>query len=138
MSGWWILTIVSGALLIIGIVMVVLGLYADYGDFWFHLGAIMICIFGVCTLIFCLVAIINPLGAKREYEVFIEQRAIIEEVIDDTDDIANAGINNVIIETNKWLAEAKASKKTYGIFSRYYGLSIEDIEPIKISTEGGT
>ena len=135
MSGWWILAIVSAALLIIGIVVLVLwGTNCIYAEFWFYFGTIIAVICGVCTFIFGLIAITNPLGAKREYEIFIEQRAIIEEVIEDTDSLANAGVNNVIIETNKWLAEAKASKKTYGIFSKYYSLSIEDIVPIKIST----
>lgn len=134
MNGWWILVIVSAVVLIIGIMLFVV-FYWD-SELWMGLGFVLAVIGGGCLISFLIIAIVDPLGGKREYTTFLEQRAIIEEIVDDPDDIINAGVNNIIIETNTWLAEAKASKKIYGIFSRYYGIPLEEIEPIKIFVGG--
>lgn len=136
MNGWWILVIVSAVVLIVGIILLCGA--AVHGWWWGDIdvelvGIIITVLSGIIFLVFTLIAIIFPLNGKREYEAFLENRVIIEEVIDDSNGLENAGINNLIIETNKWLAEAKANKKVYGIFSSYYGLPIEEIEPIKIN-----
>lgn len=139
MNGWWILVIVSAVVLIVGIVLIYGGTVLNWGWGGVEIvGMIITYLSGVIFIAFTLIAIIIPLNGKIEYEAFLENRAIIEEVIDDSNSLENAGINNIIIETNKWLAEAKASKKVYGIFSSYYRLPIEEIEPIKINiTEKG-
>ena len=132
MSGWWILVIVCGVLIAVGIVVIILDLNFWLTDFVWIISTCFTIVLFICLIIFTIFAIKTPLDAENEYRVFLEKRAIIEEVIDDSNSLENVGINNIIIETNNWLANAKANKKVYGFFSPYYKLDVDNIKPIKI------
>lgn len=88
----------------------------------------------VALVILILVSIFVPIGAKREVQEYEYNKEYIEfslaTVQDDRDYLT---ITGDILEYNKWLAQAKASVDTFGIFSGYYGL-VEDLEPIRLPT----
>ena len=68
--------------------------------------------------------------AEEEYEQFLATQDVFEQVYVAENELENIKLTETIIEMNHWLVEAKASKKTYGCFSRYYYLNVEDLEPI--------
>ena len=148
MYGWWIITIVF---LTIAIISFVLGIVLDkikIEEMDLYYGKIKVCQYPVAklscfvvgvaiailTFVFCLVAIFNPVCAKSKYNKFQEQKVIIEQTIENGTDLENIAISKTIIDYNNWLAGAKASKKTYGIFSSYYYLDLDKLQPI---TKGG-
>lgn len=69
-------------------------------------------------------------SAEEEYEQFLVTQDVFEQVYVAENELENIKLTETIIEMNQWLVEAKASKKTYGRFSRYYYLNVEDLEPI--------
>ena len=88
----------------------------------------LVCIF--IALIFAVSGAIALKGAEREYEQFLATQDVFEQVYDAENELENIKLTETIIEMNHWLVEAKAGKKTYGYFSRYYFLNVEDLEPI--------
>ncbi len=126
MSGWFILTIVTGVLMIIGIIAGIIWRKRE-GDspIWlFTITTILIFLF----LFFILVGTIALLTAKNELAEYIEKSNMIQQVIENGGNIENTGINNAIIEYNDWLVKVKVSKQRYGIFSQYYYIDISDME----------
>jgi len=51
------------------------------------------------------------------------------------DENFKTSMNIQVIEMNKWLADAKSSEETFGIFSLYKG-KLVDLEYITIPNEG--
>ena len=72
---------------------------------------------------------------KKQIEEFKYQKEIIEEAVENGTDLENISITQTIIEQNSWLVQAKADVDAFGIASFYYGLGVEDLEPIKIKRE---
>lgn len=129
MYGFWYLVIASGVLLGISIFLLVFGWRAGSDVGLIGIGGIFVFII---PFIICLVlAISNPMQAKRKYRTFCYQREMIEEIIESGEDLDNVSISQTIIEANEWLAKAKASKEMYGCFSSYYKIDIENIKPIQ-------
>ena len=69
-------------------------------------------------------------SAEKGYEQFLATQDVFEQVYVAENELENIKLTETIIEMNQWLVKAKASKKTYGCFSRYYFLNVEDLEPI--------
>lgn len=130
MYGFWYLVIAVAFLGLIGLV-IMFATQDMESEAPFYMGATFCSIGIVCLLIFIPLSIVNPIQAKKEIQTFYEQKQIIEEVIDTSEDLDNVSLTQTIIEMNKWLSEAKASIKTYGCFSKYWNKDVESIEPIR-------
>lgn len=131
---WWI-TIALGVLVLIGIFFWIFGFCYDYGrlDGLGYFGVVVTMIAGIAFITVLLMSIINPICARNEYNTFIETQVMVEEVYNgEYTDYENAGLNNTIIEVNKWLAQAKASVKQWGNWSAYCGLDLNSLEYIKL------
>ena len=136
MSGYGILAMVFGCLIVCTVALLVINDIFFYNDALFYIGiaAGMLVFFG--TIIFASVGIDNSISARREYEEYVEIKAYIEESYKGNSDfITDYGISIKVIEANQWLVKAKASKKTYGRWSKYYSLDLNEEEFIKL--EGG-
>ena len=70
--------------------------------------------------------------AKAEIVQFEETREVIMVSAESGTNLENVGITQTVIDCNKWLAEARASVKTYGLWSVYHGLGVEYMEYIKL------
>ena len=140
MYGFWQLTLIGLAIMIISLVLAFVFRHLDdkyYSVCWYGLMVtcwILHAVIGIATFIILLCAIFNPMCAKNEYNKFQAQKVIIEQTIENGTDLENISISQTIIEYNNWIASAKASKKTYGIFSSYYYLDLDKLQPI---TKGG-
>ena len=89
------------------------------------------CIIGgvIVTIVMTLVLIIAPLDARKELDVFLEQKNYIEHY-EPTSEYDNAAITSKKVELNEWLFEKQYNREHYAIFS-FYSDDILDIEPIK-------
>ena len=75
---------------------------------------------GLLLFIAILVSIIAPLSASIEIATWEEFLPMAETAIANGNDMDNFAITGNIIDYNTWLAEARASLKTFGCWSRYY------------------
>lgn len=78
-------------------------------------------------------AIILPLQAKKEYTTYISTQEMVEEIYNENSTLENAGLTNKIIELNNWLTRARASKETYGNWSMYYNLNLNELDYIRLN-----
>lgn len=90
---------------------------------------------GVLSVCFLLMCIFCPVGARKEVNYFIAQKEYVEMAIENGSELENVAITQIVIEQNQWLANAKASAKTYGAWSVYYGIDFSDLSPIEIKRE---
>jgi hypothetical protein len=105
--------------------------YSTYDDYtWI---APLILFFGVVVVGILVLGV--GCDNKKQIEEFKYQKEIIEEAVENGTDLENVSITQTIIEQNSWLAQAKADVDAFGIASFYYGLGVEDLEPIKIKRE---
>lgn len=98
-------------------------------------GVILVILAGLAVLFFVLdacFAISAPIEAKQEYLEFENTRIIVQQAYESGTASDNLSITNTVISANKWLAQAKANKQVYGIFSKYYFIDFEKIEPIEL------
>ena len=122
---WWI----TIALTVVVVTGIFLCIFTD--EILQGIGAIITLLFGIALLVVFIISIANPIIAKNEYNEFIETRTMVEQVYSgDYTELENAGLNNEIIEVNKWLAKAKASKKQWGNWSMYYALDLDSLDYI--------
>ena len=85
--------------------------------------------------VFLMIAIaVNMTCAKRSYEKQKIRYEYVMQVIENMDnyDYANAGITQTVLEYNEWLTDAKANKTSFGRWSFYTGIPIEDLEFIGV------
>lgn len=90
---------------------------------------------GAIAITFLLCSIFCPLAGKREANYFVAQKEYVELAVENGEPLENIAITQTIINQNTWLANAKASKATYGCFSKYYNVNLDDLEPIVIDRE---
>lgn len=129
MLGWLIILGVS-------IVLVVLSIIALFND-WFCLEETFVAsgmLFGVVAFVALLVIIICSLEVPREIKSFKNYDEIIAIAYNNEDENFKTAMNLKVIEMNQWLADARASEETYGIFSFYHN-KLDDLEYIKIGDE---
>ena len=84
------------------------------------------------VLILSLVSWLVPFQARKDVAYFEQQKEYVEFAVKNGSVLENFAITQTIIEQNEWLAHAKASIKTHGVFSKYIGTGVEDMEPIII------
>lgn len=84
------------------------------------------------AVILCVISFVLPITAQSEVNYYIQQKEYVELAIENGEDFENIAITQIVIENNEWLAQAKASKLTYGCFSRFYNIDLSNLEPITI------
>ena len=131
MYGLWLIVIILSSIAAISTVLAII--FDRIDDFWSckHVvfGGIAAGFF-IIAFVMIFPAIVYPIRAKAEIQEHLENKALIEQVIASGNDYDNIAISQKIIDYNAWLAEAKASKKIYGNFSRFYYEDLESIQPI--------
>lgn len=132
---WWIV-IALGVIIITGIVIWAC-VYCSRTANFDTLGSVSIFISflaGIVFVVMLAISIALPLQAKKEYNEFIETQTMVEQVYNGGEytDLENAGLNNAIIEVNKWLTNARASVKQFGNWSMYYALDLDSLDYIKL------
>ena len=90
-------------------------------------------IFAIVALVSLIGGIVSPIIAKQEMTEFNYTKQMVVETVDRGNNEQNYAVTNTVIEMNKWLADARASKDFYGIFSSYYLLDLSSIDPIIIN-----
>ena len=98
-------------------------------DIQFVLGITAV-VLGLVIFIFGLICIVAPIEARDEMAVWTEFVEIAEETFDSANELEKIGIAGDVVKYNKWLAEARASKKLYGNWSSYYFCDIDSLQPI--------
>ena len=133
MSGYGILAIVFGGLIVCAAVLLVINNIFFYNDVLFYIGITVGILVFFGEIISATVCIDNSISARREYAEYVEIKAYIEESYKGNSDfITDYGISSKVIEANQWLAKAKASKKSFGCWSKYYRLDLSKVEFIKL------
>lgn len=84
-------------------------------------------------VLFC--AIFLPINANAKYIEFQETKIMVEQVYENATNTDNFAITQKVIDMNKWLAEAIASKETFGCFSSYCNIDLDNLEYIIITRE---
>lgn len=117
--------------LVIGLLALILGIVLYKVDWYKFENICAPCIIGgvIVTIVMTLVLIIVPLSARKELDVFMEQKNYIEHY-EPTTEYDTAAIATKKLELNEWLYEKQYTRKNFPIFS-FYGNAILDIEPIK-------
>ena len=87
---------------------------------------------GLTVFTFGLICIISPIEARHNMVVWTEFAEIVEETFENAEEYEKYGIAGDVAEYNKWLAEARASKKQYGNWSSYYFCDIDSLQPISL------
>ena len=101
-----------------------------------YIGWTIVILAGIASFVFLLCSIFVPLTGKREANYFMAQKEYVELAVENGKDLENIAITQTIIDQNRWLANAKASKATYGCFSKYYAVDfLDDLEPIVVERE---
>ena len=127
---WWIT--IAVAIIFVILIIVMIATHCDINENLkdiIEFGFTMV--LGIALLILLGFSIENPIKATQEYYDFVETRTMVEQVYSgDYTELENAGLNNAIIEVNKWLTKAKASKKQWGNWSMYYALDLDSLDYI--------
>lgn len=106
--------------------------------FWHKLWDIQLAIIivafvlGLAVFIFGLMCIVVPIEARNDMAVWTEFAEMAEETFENAEEYEKYGIAGNVAEYNKWLAEARASKKLYGNWSSYYFCDIDSMRPISL------
>lgn len=137
MYNFWYLFFACIPILIVGIVLWVCSKryswFSNKGTTLEMSGIVTTFIAIVFLVIFILLAVVPPLCAKQEYIEFVNTKEMVELVYEDDGSIENAGLTSKIIEVNNWLAKARASKETYGDWSMYYYLDLNELDYIQLN-----
>lgn len=122
---------VFGVIVVISIIALNISRVLWQHDFSDWLTPISACVMIISLLIG--VALLGVrVGAKQECLAFEETKPMLISSVDNAENLENAGITGVIVEQNKWLANAKVSVREYGVWSFYYNLGVEEMEYISL------
>ena len=123
--------VVFGVIVVISVIALIISRV-----FWQYDFADWLTPLSVCALLVSFVIGAALLGmrveSKRECLAFEETKSMLVSSVDNAEDLENAGITSTIVEQNKWLANAKASVREYGVWSFYYNLGVEEMEYISL------
>jgi hypothetical protein len=104
-----------------------------WGNLYFNhevLLPIIAAIVGTLCVIFLLISIFAPLEALEEAAYWKEFAPMAESVIEGADSMQTIAIAEEVIEYNKWLAEARASKAAYKNWTKYYFTDLSELDYI--------
>lgn len=121
---------------IVGIVSLVVGIFAAYKDkysryteTWCNI-AIVCLVFGImCTVTTSILLIVMPMNCNHNLSIFISQKEYIENY-EPTSEYDTAAITSKKVELNEWLYSVQHTKEYFPICS-FYGDDILQIEPIR-------
>lgn len=125
----WIFVFIGLAILsVVGIVVSNKCWLTNWADWLMPVSVITL----IAAILFGSAPIALRFEAKAEIVQFEETREVIMVSAESGTNLENVGITQTVIDCNKWLAEARASVKTYGLWSVYHGLGVEYMEYIKL------
>ena len=114
------------------IVFIILGITTSDNYGWETAPMMLTVIFSIIVFILSLVCLTRKTDVKCSIQEIEEMRIVVNESYTGNS-LNDVAITNKIIDLNKDLAGAKASYKTWGIWSYYYGSDIMNVKPIKIN-----
>ena len=138
MYGVWILTIIFSFLALLGLVF---GLFfmkrkkfmSNENDDTCAVCGLSLFVVFLCAVIFCSFAGGYGIYCANEQLLKFEQtQKLVEIHYQNGIDLNNQELSERVIEQNEWLMTAKREKKKLGVFSQYYYIDLESIEPIKL------
>lgn len=125
----WIFVLIGLAILsVVGIVVSNKCWLTNWADWLMPVSVITL----IAAILFGSAPIALRFEAKAEIVQFEETREVVMMSAESGTNLENVGITQTVIDCNKWLAEARASVKTYGLWSVYHGLGVEYMEYIKL------
>ena len=125
----WIFVFIGLAILsVVGIVVSNKCWLTNWADWLMPVSIITL----IAAILFGSAPIALRFEAKAEIVQFEETREVVMVSAESGTNLENVGITQTVIDCNKWLAEARASVKTYGLWSVYHGLGVEYMEYIKL------
>lgn len=125
----WIFVFIGLAILsVVGIVVSNKCWLTNWADWLMPVSVITL----IAAILFGSAPIALRFEAKAEIVQFEETREVVMMSAESGTNLENVGITQTVIDCNKWLAEARASVKTYGLWSVYHGLGVEYMEYIKL------
>ena len=114
--------------------------YDKKKDFWYkqwgnreELRTTILVTVSIILAIFLLVTIIVPLCARDEVVYWEEFAPMAQNIINNADSAQSVAIAGDISEYNKWLADARASQKTYGSWSAYHFIDLSNLQYITVN-----
>ena len=125
----WIFVFIGLAILsVVGIVVSNKCWLTNWADWLMPVSVITL----IAAILFGSAPVALRFEAKAEIVQFEETREVVMMSAESGTNLENVGITQTVIDCNKWLAEARASVKTYGLWSVYHGLGVEYMEYIKL------
>ena len=125
----WIFVFIGLAILsVVGIVVSNKCWLTNWADWLMPVSVITL----IAAILFGSAPIALRFEAKAEIVQFEETREVVMVSAESGTNLENVGITQTVIDCNKWLAEARASVKTYGLWSVYHGLGVEYMEYIEL------
>lgn len=91
---------------------------------------ILCMILGATLLIFTLISTLAPFCARLEVEDYKATYEMYEKVSEGQSDVENIAISETANGYNRWLRDARLSKKRLGAFSGYYNQDLENLKYI--------
>ena len=87
-------------------------------------------ILGLILIIFTLISILSPFCARLDVENYKATYEMYEKVSEGQSDVENIALSETANEYNRWLRDARLSKKRLGSFSGYYNQDLENLKYI--------
>ena len=124
--------VVFGVITVVSIIALILSssVFWKYG-FSDWLTPLSACVM-IVSLVIGVVLLGMRVGSKQECLAFEETKSMLVSSVNNAENLENAGVTSVIVEQNKWLANAKANVREYGVWSLYYDLGVEEMEYISL------
>lgn len=138
MYGTWILTIIFSSLALLGFVFGLVFMARErimsngFNDTCAVCGFSLFAVFINAVIICCFAGGYSIYSSKEQLLKFEETRNLVEIYYEDGIDLDSEELTREIVEQNQWLITAKIEKKAFGVFSQYYYIDLESIDPIKL------
>ena len=87
-------------------------------------------ILGVMLIIFTLISILAPFCARLDVEDYKATYEMYEKVSEGQSDVENIALSQTANDYNRWLRDARLSKKRLGAFSGFYNQDLESLKYI--------
>ena len=138
MNNWWIVVIFLGVIITGLVIWAVLWSKKDYWSSGPLVLGVISAFMGVVFVVITALSIILPIYNEKQFNKYKQKYEYVMSVIDNMNDYqyANLGITQTILEYNEWLDNAKAAKETYGNWSYYKDIPLEELDYIGLKNKG--